>query len=110
MIYDIRPLNSRLCEYSSASASVEVSQGRLRPETCSLAKPSQKTTFWRSTPRKAEALSKGLLLLAFAIPIFFFEGTEDFTTPTELARTYLEAINAPQKEFVPIPGATSQSS
>jgi pimeloyl-ACP methyl ester carboxylesterase len=42
--------------------------------------------------------------LEFAIPIFFFEGTEDFTTPTELARTYLEAINAPQKEFVPIPG------
>jgi pimeloyl-ACP methyl ester carboxylesterase len=42
--------------------------------------------------------------LEFAIPIFFFEGTEDFTTPTELARTYLEAIHAPKKEFVPIPG------
>jgi pimeloyl-ACP methyl ester carboxylesterase len=42
--------------------------------------------------------------LTFAIPIFFFEGTEDFTTPTELARTYLEAIHAPQKQFVPIPG------
>jgi pimeloyl-ACP methyl ester carboxylesterase len=42
--------------------------------------------------------------LQFAIPMFFFEGTEDFTTPTELARTYLEAIHAPQKEFVPIPG------
>lgn len=42
--------------------------------------------------------------LKFAIPIFFFEGTEDFTTPTELARKYLEAIQAPRKEFVPIPG------
>jgi pimeloyl-ACP methyl ester carboxylesterase len=42
--------------------------------------------------------------LEFAIPIFFFEGTEDFTTPTELARQYLQAIEAPRKEFVPIPG------
>ena len=42
--------------------------------------------------------------LKFAIPIFFFEGTEDFTTPTELARQYLQAIKAPRKEFVPIPG------
>ena len=42
--------------------------------------------------------------LKFAIPIFFFEGTEDFTTPTELARTYFEAIQSPRKEFVPIPG------
>ncbi len=42
--------------------------------------------------------------LKFAIPIFFFEGTEDFTTPTALARKYLEAIQALRKEFVPIPG------
>jgi pimeloyl-ACP methyl ester carboxylesterase len=42
--------------------------------------------------------------LQFAISTFFFEGTEDFTTPTELARKYLQAIQAPQKEFVPIPG------
>lgn len=42
--------------------------------------------------------------LKFAIPVFFFEGTEDFTTPTELAREYLKAIQAPRKEFVPIPG------
>jgi pimeloyl-ACP methyl ester carboxylesterase len=42
--------------------------------------------------------------LRFAIPILFFEGTEDFTTPTELAQEYLEAIRAPRKEFVPISG------
>ena len=42
--------------------------------------------------------------LKFAIPIFFFEGTEDFTTPTELARQYLQAIQAPRKEFVAIAG------
>ena len=42
--------------------------------------------------------------LKFSIPIFFFEGTEDFTTPTELARKYLQTIQAPRKEFVPIYG------
>jgi pimeloyl-ACP methyl ester carboxylesterase len=42
--------------------------------------------------------------LRFAIPILFFEGTEDFTTPTELAQEYLGAIRAPRKEFVPISG------
>jgi pimeloyl-ACP methyl ester carboxylesterase len=42
--------------------------------------------------------------LEFAIPMFVFEGDEDFTTPTELARGYLEAIKAPRKAFVAIAG------
>jgi pimeloyl-ACP methyl ester carboxylesterase len=42
--------------------------------------------------------------LEFAVPMFFFEGDEDFTTPTSLARDYLAAIKAPKKEFVPIKG------
>jgi pimeloyl-ACP methyl ester carboxylesterase len=42
--------------------------------------------------------------LDFAIPIFFFQGAEDFTTPTALARQYLDALKAPQKAFVPIEG------
>jgi len=42
--------------------------------------------------------------LKFEIPTFFFEGTDDFTTPTELARKYFEAIQAPRKAFVPISG------
>jgi pimeloyl-ACP methyl ester carboxylesterase len=42
--------------------------------------------------------------LRFSIPVFFFEGTEDFSTPTQLAREYLQALQAPRKEFVPIPG------
>jgi pimeloyl-ACP methyl ester carboxylesterase len=42
--------------------------------------------------------------LEFAIPMFFFQGAEDFTTPTELARQYLESIQAPRKAFVPIEG------
>ena len=42
--------------------------------------------------------------LAFAIPVFFFQGAEDFTTPTALARQYLEMIRAPRKAFVTIEG------
>jgi pimeloyl-ACP methyl ester carboxylesterase len=36
----------------------------------------------------------------FSIPVFFFEGTEDFVTPIEPAYAYFEQIKAPQKEFV----------
>lgn len=42
--------------------------------------------------------------LEFAVPMFFFQGSEDFTTPTELARQYLALIKAPRKEVVPIKG------
>ena len=43
--------------------------------------------------------------LEFSIPIFVFQGEEDFTTPTALAQHYLESIKAPRKEFVAIKGA-----
>jgi pimeloyl-ACP methyl ester carboxylesterase len=36
----------------------------------------------------------------FAIPIFVFEGPDDYITSPELAKAYVETINAPQKEFV----------
>jgi pimeloyl-ACP methyl ester carboxylesterase len=36
--------------------------------------------------------------------MFIFQGEEDFTSPTELAREYEEAMKAPLKAFVPIPG------
>ena len=42
--------------------------------------------------------------LDLGVPVFFFQGTEDFTTPTALARQYLEALKAPVKAFVPIEG------
>jgi pimeloyl-ACP methyl ester carboxylesterase len=42
--------------------------------------------------------------LEFSIPMFIFQGAEDFTTPTALARHYEESIKAPQKAFVPIHG------
>ena len=40
--------------------------------------------------------------LEFSIPIFFIQGAEDFTSPTALARNYLDAIKAPRKAFVAI--------
>lgn len=40
--------------------------------------------------------------LEFSVPMFFFQGAEDFTASTELARQYLAMIHAPRKEFVPI--------
>ena len=43
--------------------------------------------------------------LKFSVPMFFFQGAEDFTAPTALARDYLAALKAPRKEFVPIQGA-----
>jgi pimeloyl-ACP methyl ester carboxylesterase len=42
--------------------------------------------------------------LEFRVPMFFFQGTEDFTSPTALARQYLGAIKAPLKKLVPIDG------
>jgi pimeloyl-ACP methyl ester carboxylesterase len=36
--------------------------------------------------------------------MFVFQGEEDFTTSTTLARQYVEAMKAPQKEFVAIKG------
>jgi pimeloyl-ACP methyl ester carboxylesterase len=57
----------------------------------------------RLVPQTRTATMKDLGL-TFAVPIFFFEGTEDFTTPTELAHEYLQTLQAPQKKFVPILG------
>ena len=42
--------------------------------------------------------------LEFSLPMFVFEGDEDFTTPTALARQYFKSMKAPRKQFVPIHG------
>jgi pimeloyl-ACP methyl ester carboxylesterase len=42
--------------------------------------------------------------LDFAIPIFVFQGAEDFTTPAELSRRYLASIKARRKAFVSVEG------
>jgi pimeloyl-ACP methyl ester carboxylesterase len=39
----------------------------------------------------------------FAIPMFVFEGPDDYITSPELAKAYLGTLNAPQKEFVMLP-------
>jgi pimeloyl-ACP methyl ester carboxylesterase len=39
----------------------------------------------------------------FAVPVFVLQGAEDFTTPTSLARTFVQSIRAPRKAFVTIP-------
>ena len=57
----------------------------------------------RLVPQTRSSTSKDLGL-EFRVPMFFFQGTEDFTSPTALARQYLGAIKAPLKEFVPIDG------
>jgi pimeloyl-ACP methyl ester carboxylesterase len=41
----------------------------------------------------------------FALPVFVIQGAEDFTTPTPLARAYVDSIRAPSKAFVSIEGA-----
>ncbi len=43
--------------------------------------------------------------LNFSVPIFFFEGTQDFMTPIEPAEQYFNEITAPHKEFVRFEGA-----
>jgi pimeloyl-ACP methyl ester carboxylesterase len=51
---------------------------------------------------QAKSQTPGKLGLEFSVPIFFFQGAEDFTTPTALAASYFESIKAPKKPFVAI--------
>jgi pimeloyl-ACP methyl ester carboxylesterase len=59
---------------------------------------------WANAFEGADQFLNGTIGLTFAIPIFFFQGAEDFTTPTALARQYLAMIHAPRKAFVTIEG------
>ena len=40
----------------------------------------------------------------FALPVFVIQGAEDFTTPTSLARNFLNSLQAPRKAFVAVEG------
>jgi pimeloyl-ACP methyl ester carboxylesterase len=53
---------------------------------------------------QAKSQTPRQLGLEFSVPIFFFQGAEDFTTPTPLAASYFESIKAPKKSFVAIEG------
>jgi len=48
---------------------------------------------------RAEALAGD-----FTLPVIVIQGTEDFTTPTALAKTFVEQLRAPRKAFVTIEG------
>ena len=50
----------------------------------------------RSTRERSPATS--------LFPFFVIQGAEDFTTPTSLARAFVDSIRAPAKAFVPIEG------
>ena len=53
---------------------------------------------------QTSALESKALSGDFALPVFVIQGAEDFTTPTSLAKQFLDSIRAPQKAFVPIEG------
>lgn len=53
---------------------------------------------------QTQSLGPAELGLEFSIPIFVFQGEEDFTTSTALAQHYLESIKTSHKEFVVIQG------
>jgi pimeloyl-ACP methyl ester carboxylesterase len=52
-----------------------------------------------------ETIDRKLLETELAVPVFVIQGAEDFTTPTSLARTYLDSLHAPRKAFATIEGA-----
>ena len=51
---------------------------------------------------QTSALDARMLAGEFAIPVFVIQGAEDFTTPTSLARSFIDSIRAPAKSFVAI--------
>jgi pimeloyl-ACP methyl ester carboxylesterase len=51
---------------------------------------------------ETQSIGQAELGLEFSVPMFVFQGEEDFTTSTELARKYVESMKAPRKEFVAI--------
>ena len=51
------------------------------------------------------ALDAKALAGDFALPVFVIQGAEDFTTPTSLARAYVQSLRAPGKAFVATPDA-----
>ena len=53
---------------------------------------------------QTNALDPKLLGGEFSVPVIVIQGAEDFTTPTSLAKTFVESIHAPSKAFVTIEG------
>jgi len=53
---------------------------------------------------QSSALDARTLAGEFAVPVVVIQGAEDFTTPTSLARSFVDSIRAPAKAFVTIEG------
>jgi pimeloyl-ACP methyl ester carboxylesterase len=53
---------------------------------------------------QSSALAATALTGRFAVPVFVIQGADDFTTPTSLARHFVENVRAPDKAFVTITG------
>jgi pimeloyl-ACP methyl ester carboxylesterase len=53
---------------------------------------------------QSSALPASALTGRFAVPVFVIQGAEDFTTPTSLAKTFLDGVEAPRKAFRTIEG------
>jgi len=53
---------------------------------------------------ETKAIDAKALAGDFAVPVFVIQGAEDFTTPTSLARSFVDSIRAPAKAFVAIEG------
>ncbi len=52
-----------------------------------------------------DTLDRKLLEIELAVPVFVIQGAEDFTTPTSLAKSYVDSLHAPGKAFATIEGA-----
>ncbi len=53
---------------------------------------------------ESKALPADTLTGRFTLPVFVIQGYEDFTTPTSLAKTFVDRLDAPRKAFVTITG------
>jgi pimeloyl-ACP methyl ester carboxylesterase len=54
--------------------------------------------------REGSALEASAIGGEFKLPVFVIHGAEDFTTPTSLAKSFVDTIRAPTKAFIPIDG------
>ena len=52
-----------------------------------------------------DELDRKLIGGQLAVPVIVIQGTEDYTTPASLAKTYVDSLHAPRKAFVTIAGA-----
>ena len=53
---------------------------------------------------QSSALAPTVLAGRFAVPVFVIQGADDFTTPTSLAKAFVDGVEAPHKGFVTIKG------